>query len=169
MSDREHKPTEPFLDQSISDGISARSSTLASSKIKIGAALFLVMGGLAMLIYLMFNGSTVELKSVAATAEAPPSDGGLQLGMRGKLLPGSFVREADGITANFAMIDEEGDTAIDVVYSGELPSTLFNEHSQIIVQGFKDQNGIFHAEILQVKCPSKYQTVEEQSGEVSPY
>ncbi len=146
----------------------ATTTTLGSTKFKIAFVLALCIGGLAMLILLMFNSTAVELKTVTAIAASPPSDSGVQIGMKGKLLPDSFVREPNGITANFYMIDEDGDVAIPVKYSGELPSTLFNEHSEILVQGTKDANGVFHAENVQVKCPSKYETAQS-NGEQAAY
>ncbi len=148
--------------------IQARATTLMSPRVKMGIAIALALSGLVWLIYFMFVGSTVEFKSVAAIADQPPTPEGRLVGMRGKLVPGTFIREPDGIAARFSMIDEGGELHIPVRYSGDLPGLLFNEHSEIIVQGHKDHSGLFSAEILTVKCPSKYQVISDQ-GDNAPY
>ena len=51
-----------------------------------------------------------------------------------------------------------------VVYVGPLPDLLRNE-AQAIVTGRLGEDGVFHAEELLLKCPTKYeQAVPEQAG-----
>ena len=51
-----------------------------------------------------------------------------------------------------------------VVYIGPLPDLLRNE-AQAIVTGHIDADGIFHADELLLKCPTKYEeAVPEQAG-----
>lgn len=146
----------------------ARATTFLSMRTKGAIALALAVGGLAWLIYFMFTGATIELKTVASVIEAQPVEQGGKVGMRGKLVPGSFIREPDGIAAQFLMKDEGGYTSIPVRYLGDFPSTIFNDHSEITVHGHKDEAGLFHAESMQVKCPSKYQTLSDE-GDYAPY
>jgi cytochrome c-type biogenesis protein CcmE len=59
---------------------------------------------------------------------------------------------------SFGIEDEQGNT-MPVLYEGVKPGN-FEEATQIVAVGtFRD--GAFHAEQLLVKCPSKYQGVEE--------
>jgi cytochrome c-type biogenesis protein CcmE len=58
----------------------------------------------------------------------------------------------------FAMVDEEGHT-LTVHYNGVKPGN-FEEAVQIVAVGTYQQ-GVFKAEQLLVKCPSKYQGLEE--------
>ena len=58
----------------------------------------------------------------------------------------------------FAMVDEEGHT-LTVHYIGVKPGN-FEEAVQIVAVGTYHQ-GVFEAEQLLVKCPSKYQGLEE--------
>ena len=58
----------------------------------------------------------------------------------------------------FAMVDEEGHT-LTVHYDGVKPGN-FEEAVQIVAVGTYQQ-GVFEAEQLLVKCPSKYQGLEE--------
>jgi cytochrome c-type biogenesis protein CcmE len=58
----------------------------------------------------------------------------------------------------FAMVNDEGET-MQVVYDGVKPGN-FEEAVQIVAIG-RYQDNAFHAEQLLVKCPSKYQGLED--------
>ncbi len=55
-------------------------------------------------------------------------------------------------------------TRVSVVYSGPKPDLLKNE-AQAIMTGHLDAEGVFHADELLLKCPTKYQdAVPNQAG-----
>ena len=58
----------------------------------------------------------------------------------------------------FTMVEEDGDTMV-VHYDGVKPGN-FEEAVQIVAVG-RYGDGVFHAEQLLVKCPSKYQGLED--------
>ena len=62
----------------------------------------------------------------------------------------------------FAMVDDDGNT-MTVHYNGVKPGN-FEEAVQIVAIG-SYQEGVFHAEQLLVKCPSKYQGLEDDIRE----
>ena len=62
----------------------------------------------------------------------------------------------------FGMVDDEGHT-MTVHYSGVKPGN-FEEAVQIVAVGSYSE-GVFHAEQLLVKCPSKYQGLEDDIKE----
>jgi cytochrome c-type biogenesis protein CcmE len=62
----------------------------------------------------------------------------------------------------FAMVDEGGNT-LTVHYNGVKPGN-FEEAVQIVAVG-SFHEGVFHAEQLLVKCPSKYQGLEDDIRE----
>jgi cytochrome c-type biogenesis protein CcmE len=62
----------------------------------------------------------------------------------------------------FAMVDEDGNT-MTVHYDGVKPGN-FEEAVQIVAVG-SYEGGVFHAEQLLVKCPSKYQGLEDDIRE----
>jgi cytochrome c-type biogenesis protein CcmE len=62
----------------------------------------------------------------------------------------------------FDMVDENGNT-MTVHYNGVKPGN-FEEAVQIVAVGSFSE-GVFHAEQLLVKCPSKYQGLEDDIGE----
>ena len=83
---------------------------------------------------------------------------------------GSKVQVAGGLVENsteyldaseelrFGMVDEDGNT-LTVLYKGVKPGN-FEEAVQIVAVG-SYRDGVFHAEQLLVKCPSKYQGLED--------
>ena len=62
----------------------------------------------------------------------------------------------------FGMVDDEGHT-MTVHYNGVKPGN-FEEAVQIVAVGSYSE-GVFHAEQLLVKCPSKYQGLEDDIKE----
>jgi cytochrome c-type biogenesis protein CcmE len=54
---------------------------------------------------------------------------------------------------------------LQIIYNGPKPDLLKNE-AQAIMTGYLDSNGVFHADELLLKCPTKYQeAVPNQVGE----
>jgi cytochrome c-type biogenesis protein CcmE len=63
-----------------------------------------------------------------------------------------------------AAVVDTGRARIKVVYSGPKPDLLKDE-AQAIMTGHLDSAGVFHADELLLKCPTKYQeAVPNQSG-----
>lgn len=59
---------------------------------------------------------------------------------------------------------DPGRSRLKVVYNGVKPDLLQNE-AQAIMTGQLDANGVFHAEELLLKCPTRYEeAVPEQAG-----
>ncbi len=68
----------------------------------------------------------------------------------------SYVEESQQLS--FGLLDDDGNR-LPVLYSGVKPGN-FEEAIQVVAIG-SFQDGAFHADQLLVKCPSKYQGVEE--------
>ena len=81
------------------------------------------------------------------------------LRVNGKLVPSSFERDANGTLIHFSLTD--GEETISAVHDGVVPDLFFNEHSEILLEGTYGPEGLFDAEAIIVKCPSKYQALEE--------
>ncbi len=152
-------------DQELSPGAAspARTSTLMSPRTKFAVALVLVAGALAYFAFTAFQGATVSYLSVAQVLAESPTAYDRQVGVTGKLVQDSYVRDADGLTARFSIKDEDGSEALAITYRGEIGQVFFNEHSEIILQGQKLVDGTFNADNLTVRCPSKYLTEAEQA------
>ncbi len=60
-------------------------------------------------------------------------------------------------------VREEDTPRLDIVYNGPMPDLLQNE-AQAIMTGYVEADGIFYADELLLKCPTKYEeAVPEQS------
>ncbi len=141
----------------------AHTSTLMGPRAKLGFAFVLVAAALAYFAFTAFEGATVDYLSVAQVVEQAPTSLDRQLGVTGKLVQDSYVRDADGLTARFSLKDEDGFEELHVTYAGEIGQVFFNDHSEIILQGQKLSDGSFNADNLTVRCPSKYLTEAEQA------
>ena len=127
----------------------------------IGGILLFV--ALAYFGYLAFQGATVYYITVneLLSQEAPGSDGTLRV--NGDLLPESFQREPGSTLARFTLVDPNTNQRMDTIYAGVVPDLFFNEHSQIVAEGLYGSDGIFHADLIIVKCPSKFASSVEST------
>ena len=130
---------------------------------KLSIALVLVTAALVYFAFVAFDGATVSYLSVAQAIDESPTASDRQVGVSGKLVQDSYIRDADGLTARFSLEDEDGSDQIRIVYRGEIGQVFFNDHSEIILQGQKLADGSFTADNLTVRCPSKYLTEAEQA------
>ena len=83
--------------------------------------------------------------------------------LAGKVIPGSIIYR-DGnrtVTAEFAisdLIDQDPSANKRTIrYSGVVPDT-FREEADVVLEGKVGPNGIFVAENMLAKCPSKYES-----------
>ena len=83
------------------------------------------------------------------------------LRVNGKLVQGSFQREYLGAPINFLITD--GDNEISATYKGLVPDLFFNEHSEIMLEGEYSRQGTFETHTIIVKCPSKYEAIEDSA------
>lgn len=139
------------LDQPQGDG---RSFLRRHGRLIVGGALF--FGALIYFAWLAFQGSTVYYLTVDELREQGSAAYGVQNRVSGKLVAESFEREPQGTLASFALADEGGSHTLPTQYDGVVPDLFFNEHSEIIAEGSYRPDGVFHADQVIVKCPSKY-------------
>ncbi|RMH95516.1 MAG: cytochrome c maturation protein CcmE [Calditrichaeota bacterium] len=79
---------------------------------------------------------------------------GTTVQVKGVRVAGSEAYDAETKTFNFKLMDPNGQQ-IQVVYDGVKPSN-FERAKEVVVIG-RYRNGIFQAEDILVKCPSKYE------------
>jgi len=116
--------------------------------------------GLALIVGFVAFGAgafKASLTPYVSFAQARASQNAVQVA--GKLVQGSsYYDEANGKLV-FVLEDTQGDR-MKVEFAGTKPGN-FEEATQIVAIG-RFTNGVFAAEKLLVKCPSKYQGVEEK-------
>jgi cytochrome c-type biogenesis protein CcmE len=139
-------------------------STSESGSFSTKARLILIVAVLALalgyLVFAAFPGSTRYYVTVSEFLADDGNLDGRSIRVVGKLVPESFERVSGTTQANFVMMD--GGQVLDATYDGVLPDLFFNPHSDIVLEGRYGEEGVFHTDLVIVKCPSKYQAVMEE-------
>lgn len=128
----------------------------------LGAVLALALG---YMIYAAFPGNALYFLSVREFLEKEDAKDGRMVRVSGKLVDGSFHREGNSMLSRFQLTDKargavSGNLA--ATYTGILPDLFFNPHSEVILQGRYGPNQVFEADTILVKCPSKYQSIQDE-------
>jgi len=116
------------------------------------------VGGVLIVAFLAYGATSFKsnLTPYVSFEEAQRSARKVQVA--GGLVPDSTTYIEDKGMLQFGMVEEDGDT-MTVLYEGVKPGN-FEEATQIVAIGTYSE-GVFHANQLLVKCPSKYQGLEE--------
>ena len=81
--------------------------------------------------------------------------------LAGKVVPGSIIRRDGNRTVEFEIRDPSDENTAPntrtIRYSGVLPDT-FRDGADVVLEGAMGPNGIFAAETMLAKCPSKYES-----------
>ena len=120
----------------------------------------------AYMIYAAFPGNALYFLTVSEFMVGEEYQDGQVLRVSGKLVPESFQRQEGGTQARFQLVDKEGnsgDAMLQASYVGVMPDLFFNPHSEIILEGSYTPDHVFETDNILVKCPSKYQSLEEET------
>ena len=109
--------------------------------------------------YTAFQSAQSFYLTVDELVELGPSGAAQAVQVKGKLVDDSFVREGGTSTLARFLLHENG-VQVDATYDGVLPDLFFNPHSEIVLGGTYEDGGLFVADRVYVKCPSKYQSLE---------
>lgn len=122
-----------------------------------GRRLWYVIGGVLVVAFLVYGASSFKSNLTAYVSFEQAMNTGHKVQVAGSLVEGSTRWIEDSQQLAFTMVDENG-VRLPVVYSGVKPGN-FEEATQIVAIG-SYRDGVFHADQLLVKCPSKYQGLE---------
>ena len=113
----------------------------------------LIVAALASLLYTGFREGAVYYYTIAELKGNSSSLIGKDIRVAGNVAAGSIEWEAGSLTLRFTMSDEED--SLPVVYEGIIPDN-FEVGREVVVYGKYDRDGIFSADSILTKCPSKY-------------
>lgn len=135
-----------FPDDEPPEGFERRPSRLPLVLLGIAvvAALFAVG-------YTMFTRSVVYYHTPSEVLKMP----GEHVRMSGQVVDGTISSDAGAGTVGFSVSD--GSSTVAVVYEGPKPDTLRDE-GEAVVEGEMGTDGVFHADTLFAKCPSKFES-----------
>lgn len=125
-----------------------------SGQRKLFIAVALLAMAVGFLAFNAFQGASVYYFTVGEALSGDVQEGAT-VRVSGKLLPDSFRRETEGTVAHFSLVDDE--SVLKATYDGIVPELFFNEHSDIVLEGSLNQDGVFDSDTIIVKCPTKYQ------------
>ncbi len=116
-----------------------------------GIIVFLAIGYLG---FMGFQSSATYYYTVSELMEQGGSIYGENVQVNGQVTPGSVEQEPGSLILRFS-ISEDGEESLPVVYHGVVPDT-FKVGSDVVVEGHLNSAGIFQANTILTKCPSKY-------------
>ena len=152
-----------------------------------------IVGGvliLAAVVYLIFSATKANAEYFMTVDELKAKGTGMagqDVRVSGAVVGDTIQYDANSLTLTFDVaqvpgdqkeVDAEGGLAsvlhaavidpsrarLQIIYNGPQPDLLKNE-AQAIMTGHLDSNGVFHADELLLKCPTKYQeAVPNQVG-----
>lgn len=140
----------------------------------LGAVIALAV---AYMVYAAFPGNTLFFVTVSEFLDDPNLRDGQTLRVAGALAPDTFRREDGSTLSRFSLGDKQldvpgiapGSPQLEASYVGVLPDLFFNPHSEIILEGHYDgSEGVFAADNILVKCPSKYQSMPAENPDLMP-
>ena len=124
---------------------------LKGKKFLIGG--FIVFLAIGYLGFMGFQSSATYYYTVSELTEQGSSIYGENVRVDGQVAPGSVEQESGGLILRFTIIDGEG--SLPVVYEGVVPDA-FKVGNEVVAEGYLNSAGIFQANTILTKCPSKY-------------
>ena len=131
-----------------------RSWVVRHGRLVIGCVL--LISALFYFAYSAFQGSQLYYLTVQEVVNGEAAKHSGPVRVNGRLVQGSFQRVPGETLALFKLTDITYQEELHLEYDGVVPDLFFNEHSQIVAQGNYGEDGLFKADLLIVKCPSKY-------------
>lgn len=107
--------------------------------------------------YTMFTRSVVYYHTPTEVLEMR----GEHVRLSGHVVDGSISADAAAGTVRFSVSDDT--TTVPIVYEGPMPDTLRDE-AEAVVEGEMGADGVFHADTLFAKCPSKFEAKATETG-----
>lgn len=118
-----------------------------------------LIGGIVILLavaylgYRGFEGSATYYLTVSEVKEQGGRIAGENVRVNGRVAPGSVDWDAENNILRFVLVDEE--KGLSVLYKGIVPDA-FKADSNVVVEGGLESDGVFHADAILTRCPSKY-------------
>jgi cytochrome c-type biogenesis protein CcmE len=132
-----------------------------TGKSLLGRKKFLIGGGvvvlaIAYLVYSAMLSTTMYYLTPSELLARGASAYGEQLRLAGQVKPDSVAAEPKTMTLRFTVVDDaDRAKTIPVVYQGVVPDS-FKPDAEVVLEGKLNANGVFEANTLLAKCPTKY-------------
>jgi cytochrome c-type biogenesis protein CcmE len=137
---------------------------LKAGQIKMGIAVVVIVSAILYLVFAGFEKSMVYYLTVSELKARGSDMYGEGVRVTGNVEEGTIESNQMSMEHRF-IIASEGEK-LPVLYRGITPDT-FMEGAEVVVEGKYEPSGIFVAENLLAKCPSKYEGVDAEQEEAS--
>lgn len=133
----------------------AKASPGIGRKSRVFLAALIVVAAIAYLMYSGFSGGAVTYYEIEQLLDQADSLRGTEVKVSGKIVGESIDWDPARIRLAFVIRGESG-RDLQVVYNRSKPD-VFGDGLETVVQGVLDQNGVFQADEVLTRCPSKYE------------
>jgi cytochrome c-type biogenesis protein CcmE len=116
----------------------------------------LAIAGAVLYLVLANTGATAEYYMTISQLRACSSCAARTVRVAGVVVAGSIEHNEAAQVVQFKISDSKTTPAMPVMYSGVVPD-IFASGAQVVVEGKLAVNGVFQANSLLTKCPSKFQ------------
>ncbi len=161
------------MDSRAADSQDVEATGLRSNRTRFIIVATVVVLALGFMIWAAFGENTRYFLTVSEFNSRAEIQDGQMVRVSGMLVEGTFDRGDKSTISQFQLTDSEGaysgSELLLARYEGVLPDLFFNPHSEIILEGSYSAEGVFHADEILVKCPSKYVDLEEQQYDQPVY
>jgi len=147
---------------------------ISGNTVRIGIATTVIVGTVAWLALSGYSANKSYYVTIAELGGMGDKAYHSQLRVEGFVVPGSI--EQNGTHVDFVMNEFESHSPkvasghlLKVTYKGsEPPPDTFKDDSQALAEGSYGRDGVFHANVLQAKCASKYAPAGPNQPAVKP-
>lgn len=124
-----------------------------AGQLRVVAAGALVLAALVYLVGASLPQGTVYYQTVQELRQRPADPRPVRVA--GAVAEGSIQRGAAESRLRFELLD--GGDRLPVVYRGVVPD-IFGPNIEVVVEGQRDESGVFQAQTLLAKCPSRFES-----------
>ena len=152
------------MEQNIQSPVTPVMISSKGGQVRVALAGLLVIGALAYLVFASMPQGTVYYQTVKEMRQTPADAKPVRVA--GSVADGTIQRDAAASSVRFEIAD--GAERLPVSYKGVVPD-IFGPNIEVVVEGQRDAGGVFQAQTLLAKCPSRFESsVPTPSGARQP-
>ncbi len=118
---------------------------------------FVILVALGFLLFNVFQGYSLYYYTIGELKEQGESIYGEQVRVTGEVAEGSIEYDVENRILTFTISDEE--ESLPMLYEG-IPPNNFDDGVEVVVEGSYNSTGVFEADQIITKCPSRYVPAE---------
>ena len=118
-----------------------------------------ILAALGYFAFVGYQEGKAYYKTIDEVTAMGDDDAHKRLRVAGVVQPGSIVRAGNELSFTLAQLGDDATLTLPVSYTGTQPvPDTFKDGADAIVEGHRQPDGTFHADHIQAKCASKYES-----------